>query len=80
MTTEIGSTTLLDFRGMSCPLPIAKTAQALRALAPGDVVTVRVTDAGALRDFPAWCRTTGNELLDTTQLPHEITFRIRKKG
>lgn len=76
--TTLTPTRVLDFKGLSCPLPIVKTAVALRLLAPGDVVEVHASDLGALRDFPAWCRTTGNELIATIQAPGDITFVIRK--
>lgn len=70
---------LVDARGLSCPMPIVKTAQALRSLASGDVVEVVATDAGAVRDFAAWARTTGNVLLDSTSDGGTYRFVIRHK-
>jgi tRNA 2-thiouridine synthesizing protein A len=52
MNTTIAAT--LDLKGLSCPLPIAKTAQAIRRLDVGDVVEVFTTDPGSLPDFEAW--------------------------
>jgi tRNA 2-thiouridine synthesizing protein A len=72
--------TTLDLKGLACPMPIAKTAQAMRNLAPGDLVEVYATDPGSVPDFGAWCRTTGNELLEQTEETGVYRFLIRKKG
>src|SRR5437870_13120254 len=48
--------TTLDWKGLSCPLPIAKTALALKTMASGTVVEVLATDPGSVPDFTAWCR------------------------
>jgi tRNA 2-thiouridine synthesizing protein A len=69
---------LLDLRGLSCPLPIAKTAQAIRVLAVGDLLEVHATDPGSLPDFAAWCTTTGHELVEQTEADGVYRFVIRK--
>ncbi len=69
----------LDLKGLSCPLPIVKTAKAMRELAAGDVVEVFATDLGSVKDFAAWAKTTGNELLSSTQDGAVYRFVIRKK-
>ena len=61
-TLEI--TTHVDARGLSCPMPIVKTAQAIKPLASGALVEVLATDAGSVKDFAAWSRTTGHELVE----------------
>ena len=76
MTETIAKT--LDFKGLACPLPIAKTAQAMRELAPGDVVEVLATDPGSVPDFGAWSENTGNELLEHTEDGGVFRFVIRK--
>jgi tRNA 2-thiouridine synthesizing protein A len=76
MNTTIAAT--LDLKGLSCPLPIAKTAQAIRRLDVGDVVEVFTTDPGSLPDFEAWCTTTGNELIERTEGQGVYRFVIRK--
>lgn len=63
---SIAITTTLDLKGLSCPLPIVKTAAAMRRLQPGDVAEVLATDPGSVPDFTAWCRATGNELVEQT--------------
>jgi tRNA 2-thiouridine synthesizing protein A len=72
--------TTLDLKGLACPLPIAKTAQAIRNLAPGDLIEVYATDPGSVPDFKAWCRSTGNESVERTEEPGIYRFLIRKKG
>ncbi len=68
----------LDLKGLSCPLPIVKTAKALRELASGDVIEVLATDPGSVKDFVAWAKQTGNELVASTQDGAVHRFVIRK--
>jgi tRNA 2-thiouridine synthesizing protein A len=68
----------LDLKGLACPMPIAKTAQAMRDLAPGDVLEALATDPGSVPDFNAWCQNTGNELLEQTEEAGVFRFLIRK--
>ncbi|HET9680949.1 MAG TPA: sulfurtransferase TusA family protein, partial [Candidatus Limnocylindrales bacterium] len=53
----------VDARGLSCPMPIVKTAQAIKPVASGALVEVLATDPGSTKDFAAWCRSTGNDLV-----------------
>ena len=69
----------LDFRGLACPLPIAKTAIALKSAQPGDVVEVLATDPGSVPDFTAWCARTGNALLESSVQDGVHRFLIRKR-
>ena len=69
----------VDARGLSCPMPIVKTAQAVRPLASGSVVEVLATDPGSQRDFVAWCRATGHELVEQTTEGAVHRFIIRRK-
>lgn len=59
----------LDARGLNCPLPILKAKKALSSMHSGEVLKVVATDPGSLRDFQAFARQTGNELLDQQTLP-----------
>jgi len=77
MSTTIATT--LDLKGLSCPLPIVKTAVALKTLRPGEVVEVLATDPGSVADFAAWCRSTGNELLAHAADGGIYRFVIRRK-
>ena len=54
----------LDTRGLNCPLPILKAKKALSAMESGQVLRVTATDSGSVRDFQAFARQTGNELLE----------------
>jgi tRNA 2-thiouridine synthesizing protein A len=72
------STLTLDVRGQSCPLPIVRAAQAIAGLSSGDTLEMLATDRGALSDVPAWCRTTGHELLEKEELDGEFRFLVRK--
>ncbi len=69
----------LDARGMACPMPIVKAAQAMRELESGQVLEVLATDPGSVKDFAAWSKATGNELLETTSDAQVYTFVLRKK-
>lgn len=77
MQAAIAST--LDLKGLSCPLPIAKTARAIKELAPGDLLEVFATDPGSVPDFQAWARATGNELVEQTADAGVFRFVIKKK-
>ena len=69
----------LDLKGLSCPLPIAKTAKAMRDLAPGSVIEVFATDPGSVPDFNAWSKATGNPLLEQTVEAGVYRFLLKKK-
>ncbi len=71
-------TKTLDLKGLACPLPIAKTAQAIRDLVSGDLLEALATDPGSVPDFNAWCTNTGNELLEQTEEGGVFRFLIRK--
>lgn len=69
----------LDLKGLSCPLPIAKTAKAMRDLAPGQLLEVFATDPGSVPDFAAWSRATGNPLLENVEQGGVYRFLLQKK-
>lgn len=75
---DVTITKELDLKGLACPMPIVKTAQAMRDLQPGDVLEALATDPGSVPDFSAWCQHTGNELLDQTEEAGVFRFLIRK--
>jgi len=76
---SITVTQTLDLKGLSCPLPIVKTAQAIKGLNSGDVLEALATDPGSVPDFTAWCRSTGNELVEQTKEADVFRFVIRKR-
>lgn len=69
---------LLDAKGLSCPLPILKAKKALKGLPVGGTLEVLATDAGSVADFAAFCRTTGNELLESTTEDGVYKFLIKR--
>ncbi|HEX6262673.1 MAG TPA: sulfurtransferase TusA family protein [Actinomycetota bacterium] len=68
----------LDLKGLSCPLPVVKTAQAMKEAAAGDLIEVLATDPGSVPDFKAWAGATGNELVEQTEQDGVYRFLIRK--
>jgi len=69
----------LDVRGLNCPLPILKAKKALSDLASGQLLRVVATDPGSVRDFAAFSRQTGHELVSQTEANKEFTFLLRKR-
>ena len=69
----------VDARGLSCPMPIVKTAQAIRTVPSGELLEVLATDPGSVKDLAAWSRTTGNELVEQTTDGTVFRFVIRRK-
>jgi tRNA 2-thiouridine synthesizing protein A len=72
-------TQTVDAKGLSCPMPIVRTAQAIKTVESGAVIEVLATDAGSVKDFAAWCRSTGNELIDQSSDGVVYRFVIRRK-
>ena len=72
-------TQMVDARGLSCPMPIVKTAQVMRLLEPGRAIELLATDPGSVKDVAAWCRTTGNTLIEQTSDGAVYRFVIRRK-
>jgi TusA-related sulfurtransferase len=69
----------LDTRGMNCPLPILKAKKALAEMSSGDVLKVVATDPGSVRDFQAFARQTGNELLEQSSANDEFVHFLRRR-
>lgn len=69
--------TILDVKGMSCPLPVLRANRALRSMAPGDRLRVLATDRAAVADFQAFCRETGHALVAQGEDAGVFSFTIR---
>lgn len=69
----------LDARGLNCPLPILRSKKALGEIATGQVLKIIATDPGAIKDFQAFAKQTGNELLSSAEAGGEYTFFMKKK-
>ena len=69
----------LDLTGLTCPIPIVKTAKAAKELQPSELIEALATDPGSVADFAAWCRSTGNELVEQSEQDGVYRFVIRKR-
>jgi tRNA 2-thiouridine synthesizing protein A len=77
MTLQIART--LDAKGLACPMPIVKTAQNMKELESGQLLEVLATDPGSVKDFAAWSKSTGNEIVEQSQDGSVFRFLLRKK-
>jgi tRNA 2-thiouridine synthesizing protein A len=75
----MATTTELDTRGLNCPLPILKTKKALADMASGDLLRVVSTDPGSLRDFQAFARQTGNELVEQQTAGADFIHLLKRR-
>jgi tRNA 2-thiouridine synthesizing protein A len=73
------SETLLDVKGLNCPLPVLRANRALRAMAAGERLRVLATDRAAVADFQAFCRETGHALVAWSEDGGVLSFVIRKR-
>ncbi len=69
----------LDTRGLNCPLPILKAKKALADMASGEVLKVVSTDPGSMRDFQAFAKQTGNELVGQSSDADEFVHLLRRR-
>ena len=72
--------TVLDAKGLVCPLPVLRARKAMKSLAQGDILEIHTTDPASRLDVPHFCDATGNELLETRKEGEVLIFRIRKSG
>jgi tRNA 2-thiouridine synthesizing protein A len=77
MTVQL--THQVDARGLACPMPIVRTAQAIAGLSSGALLEVLATDPGSTKDFVAWSRATGHELVEQSVEDGVYRFVLRKK-
>ena len=70
----------MDLSGLACPMPVVKVSKGIKEIEVGQVLEATSTDPGSLTDFPAWARTSGNEILKTDQDGNNITFYIQRKA
>jgi tRNA 2-thiouridine synthesizing protein A len=68
----------LDAKGLNCPLPILKARKALKDVTDGGILEILATDPGSVADFEAFCRQTGNELLEHSEDDGIYRFLIKK--
>lgn len=68
----------LDARGLNCPLPILRAKKSLSQLTSGEILQIRATDPGSVKDFEAFCNQTGSELLSSSEIDGEFIFLLKK--
>lgn len=76
--SEINVSKVLDLKGLPCPMPVVKMSQEIGSVKVGEVIEVHTTDPGSLSDFPAWAKTTGNEVLETKQTNGTIQIFVKR--
>ena len=69
----------LDLSGLECPLPILKTKKKLNEILAGDIINITCTDPGSQRDFEAFARQTGHQLIESKQEGNFFQFKLKKK-
>ena len=69
----------IDTRGLNCPLPMLRTKKTLAEMTSGQVLKVLATDPGSVKDFEAFSRQTGNELLSQSESGGEFIFFMKKR-
>ena len=79
MSTQPPADRELDVRGLNCPLPILRTKKALAEMNSGQLLRVLATDPGAVRDFQAFAKQTGNELLASSEADNVFEFLFKRK-
>ena len=78
MTGVAVTTAVLDAKGLNCPLPILRARKALKDVPVGGLLEIHATDPGSVRDFEAFSRQTGNELLASSQEGNVFKFVIKR--
>ena len=68
----------LDFKGLLCPMPVVKIAQAMKQIQVGEIVEAIATDPGVAADIPAWARTSGNELISLEKQDKVYKFVVKR--
>ncbi len=69
----------LDARGLNCPLPILRAKKALNDMQSGQILRITATDPGSVKDFQAFCKQTGNELISQTEENKEFVVLMKRK-
>jgi tRNA 2-thiouridine synthesizing protein A len=78
--TDLKPAKVLDLKGLLCPMPVVKMAKAIKEINPGETIEAFATDPGVMADIPAWCRTTGNELVTLEKLDRQFHFVVRRSA
>lgn len=79
MAGDVKADAVVDCVGTYCPIPLARTAKAIKEIEIGQVLDVVATDEGIVADMPAWCRTTGHECLGVVERDGEFHAYVRRR-
>lgn len=77
MSEKIGEL-LLNLEGLLCPIPVVKMSQAIKKIEIGEVVVATATDPGVMMDIPAWCASTGNDLVSMEEIDGVFKFEVKR--
>jgi tRNA 2-thiouridine synthesizing protein A len=80
MSEEIKVDKVMDLKGLACPMPVVKVSKGIKEVEMGQIIEAHTTDPGALADFPAWAKTSGNEIVKTEQGDGVIKFYIKRNA
>lgn len=78
MSEDFTVAKVLDLKGLACPMPVVKVSKGIKEVEMGEVIEALTTDPGSLTDFPAWAKTSGNEIVKTDQETDVIKFYIKR--
>jgi TusA-related sulfurtransferase len=78
MSDDFQVAKVFDLKGLACPRPVVKISKGIKEVEVGEVVEAHTTDPGSLTDFPAWAKTSGNEIVKTDQEDKLIKFYIKR--
>ena len=76
--SDITAAKVLDLKGLLCPIPVIKMAKAIKEIQVGEILEAYASDPGVMADIPAWCRTTGNELVVLEKQDKQFRFVVRR--
>jgi len=80
MSEAITADKVMDLKGLPCPMPVVKISKGIKDVKVGQVIEALTTDPGALADFPAWARSSGNEIIKTEQDNGVIRIFVKRKA
>jgi tRNA 2-thiouridine synthesizing protein A len=78
MSLEVKADKVMDLKGLPCPMPVVKISKGIKEVQVGQIVQAITSDPGALADFPAWAKKSGNEILKTEQDGRITNFYIKR--
>jgi TusA-related sulfurtransferase len=78
MSDDMKISKTLDLKGLACPMPVVKISKGIKEVEVGEILEAHTSDPGSLTDIPAWGRTTGHEIIESSQEGELYRFLIRR--